>query len=212
MNIKADGTVPTTASDGLNPVDIRPTQIYSYPLNIPAATATFSRLGVFPSPSTIIASTQLIPSNSIRRMAFNLALTEFGTGNFDLQTEVYYFIEPTVTSQATVTNSIATGATALPILPTAVPTPTISPSPTQQPSPTPTPTPTPTPGLTPSPTPITPAAVLGISPGMLAIDGLRIDDWPYGSPNRRGFPYQELYPAGRIKRGYDDDKWSRMWD
>src|SRR5258706_14499429 len=103
-------------------------------------------------------------------MAFNLAQTELGTGNFDLQSEVYYVIRPTVVNPPAGTISLATGATGLPILPTASPTPTpsVTPTPTPMPTATPTPSPTPTPGATPSPTPVTPAAVLGLSPGMLA--------------------------------------------
>jgi len=34
LNIRADGTIPTTAADGLNPDPSRPAQIYSYPLNV----------------------------------------------------------------------------------------------------------------------------------------------------------------------------------
>ncbi|CAN5529026.1 hypothetical protein BH10ACI3_BH10ACI3_03670 [soil metagenome] len=188
MNIKADGTIPTVASDGLNPNEIRPSQIYSYPLNVAPAMATFTRLAVFPSPTSFIASTQLFPSNSIKRMAFNLALSELGTGNFDLQSEVYYFLQPTVSGQSTVTISLATGASGLPILrttpsptgtptatPTATPTNTPTNTPTATPTATPTPTPTgsptttPTPTASPTATPVTPAAVRGISPGMLAI-------------------------------------------
>ena len=176
MNIKADGTVPTTSSDGLNDDAIRPTQLYSYPLNVPAASATFSRLAKFPSSTNFLASTQLLPSNSSQRMAFNLALTELGTGNQDLQSEVYYFLKPTSTSTPAVTINLATGASGLPILPSASPTPvptppTPTPTPTPTATPTPTPSPTPDPSVTPTPTPtpVTPAAVFGISPGMLAI-------------------------------------------
>ena len=44
LNIKPDGTIPTNVFDGLNPNEVRPSQIYSYPLNLPVATATFTRL------------------------------------------------------------------------------------------------------------------------------------------------------------------------
>lgn len=104
-------------------------------------------------------------------MAANIALTEFGTGNPDLQSETYYFLLPTVASETTVATNFFTGASKLPILFTASPTPTPTgtptPTPTVSPTPTPTPTPSPTPTgtPTPTPTPVTPAAVLGISPG-----------------------------------------------
>jgi hypothetical protein len=175
MNIKPDGTIPAVAADGLNPNEVRPAQIYSYPLNVPAATAIFTRLAKFPSPNIFIASTQLFPSNSQQRMAFNLPLTELGTGNLDLQSEVFYFIRPTVTNQTPVSINLATGASRLPVSPSPVPTPTPTPTPSPTPTPTPTPTPSPSPSPTatpspsPTPTPVTPPAVHGISPGMLAI-------------------------------------------
>ncbi len=83
LNIIPAGTIAAVNDDGLNTNTVRPTQIYSYPLNIPAATATFTRLTKFPTPSFFLASTQPIPSNSLNRMSFTLALTEVGTGNFD---------------------------------------------------------------------------------------------------------------------------------
>ena len=154
-NIKADGTVPTTASDGLNPDVARPVQIYYVPIATPF---TFTRITKFPAPSNFLASTQPFPTNTTGRLVFNLALTELGTGNTDLQSEGYYLIDPTVTGTTTTDVNFATGATALPITHTNGPTPT----PTQQPSPTPTPTPTPNP-------PVTPASVTGMSPGMLTL-------------------------------------------
>ncbi len=175
MNIKADGTVAATASDGLNPNEVRPAQIYSYPLNIPAATASFTRLANFPTPTSFLASTQLLPSNSLQRMSFNIAVVEFGTGNPDGQSEAYYYLKPPVVAEVNATINLATGASLLPILPTATPSPTPTPTPTGTPTPTPTATPTPTPSPTPTgsptptPPPVTPAAVLGISHGMLAV-------------------------------------------
>jgi hypothetical protein len=178
LNIKADGTVPATASEGLNPNAVRPAQIYSYPLGTPPATATFTRLAKFPSPNAFIASTQIIPSDSVQRMTFNFALTELGTRNRDLQSEVYYFLKPTVIQETTVAINVFTGATRLPIAQapspsptptTPTPTPTATPTPTPTPTPTATPTPNPSVTPTPTPTPQTPAQVKGISPGMLAI-------------------------------------------
>lgn len=152
LNIIPAGTVAANNDDGLNPNSARPAQIYSYPLN---ATPTFTRLTKFPTPRTLLASTQPIPSNSRSRMTFNLALTEVGTGNFDLASEVYYFLLPNVISQTTASLSFATGASRIPV--------------SNSPVPTPSPTPTPSPLPSPSPTPQTPSAVQGISPGMLAI-------------------------------------------
>lgn len=158
LNIKADGTVPATAADGLNPDAARPVQLYSYPL--PAATAnTFTRLTNFPAPSGFLGLTQPITSDRLNRMTFNLAFTEIGTGNSDLQTEAYYFLLPTIASPQTGTFAFATGASRLSV--------------TATPSPTNTPTPTPTPSAT--PTPQTPATVLGVSPGMLTYVTLTSD-------------------------------------
>lgn len=186
LNIKPDGTVATTASDGLNNNEIRPVQVYSYPLNVAASTATFKRLGKFPDPQNFIASTQLLPSNSSRRIAFNIALTEFGTGNDDTQSEVYYLLQPNAAATTAVTTNFFTGASRLPILFTASPTPTPTgtptPTPTRTPTPTPTASPSPSPSPsgspTPTPTPVTPAAVLGMAPGMLVIMEYTATDVP----------------------------------
>ena len=162
QNILANGTVAPDNNTGLNPEVARPTQIYSYPLNVPAASATFTRLTKFPTPNVFIAATQPLTSNSIRRMAFNLALTEIGTGNTDLQSEAFYFLLPLQTSSTTNANlTFATGASRIPVSASPVPTPTA------------TPTPSPTPTV--SPTPVTPPAVQGVSPGMLVIFILPLD-------------------------------------
>src|SRR5207247_8692050 len=77
MNIAPDGTIPTDPTLGLNNDIVRPSQIYSYPIEVPPppATAVFTRLAKFPPSFALLASTQLLPSNSQKRMAFNLALT-----------------------------------------------------------------------------------------------------------------------------------------
>ncbi|HXG83799.1 MAG TPA: hypothetical protein VNI84_07215 [Pyrinomonadaceae bacterium] len=151
LNFRPDGTIPTTEADGLNPNAARPVQIYSYPINAAPATATFTRLTRFPTPSGFLGLTQPITSNSLNRMAFNLAFTEVGTGNTDLQTEAFYFLLPVATTTSAAAFNFTTGASRLSVSAT--------------PSPTTTPTPTPTPSVT--PTPQTPSAVLGVSPGML---------------------------------------------
>lgn len=160
MNIKADGTIPTNQDDGLNPNPARPVQIYSAPLL--STGRTFTRLTKFPTPVSLIASTQAITSNTVKRMVFNLALTEQGTGNFDLLAEVFYLLQKDVNFQTGGRFTLFTGATRQTVSPSPVPTP----SPTATPTPTPTPTTTPSP--TPTPTPQTPVAVQGVSPGMLA--------------------------------------------
>ncbi|HEX8638855.1 MAG TPA: hypothetical protein VF692_12380 [Pyrinomonadaceae bacterium] len=150
LNITSAGTVPATQSDGLNPNAARPAQIYSYLLGVsPGATAAgFVRLTNLPTPNSFLASIQPIASNSVRRIVFNLALTEPGTGNPDLFSEVFYLIKPNAVSQpAAATASLATGASRIPVTASPVPTPSASPSPTPQ----------------------TPSAVQGLAPGMLAL-------------------------------------------
>lgn len=172
MNIKADGTIPSNPDEGLNNNVVRPAQIYSFPLNVPAANAVFTRLAKFPPSVALIASTQLLPSNTQQRMAFNLALTELGSGNFDLASEVFYFLRPTVANQAPFSGQFITGASGRPVSMTPVPTPppaTPSPQPTPTPSPSPTASPTGTPTATPTPPQVTPPAVFGLAPGMSAI-------------------------------------------
>lgn len=152
LNLAPNGTIPTTATDGLNSVAARPVQIYSYPITA-ASAAIFTRLTTFPAPSGFLGLTQPIASNTVNRMTFNLAFTEIGTGNTDLQTEAFYFLLPVVATTSTATFNFSTGASRLAI--------SASPSPT----PTTTPSPTPTPSAT--PTPQTPSTVLGVSPGLL---------------------------------------------
>lgn len=150
QNINAAGAIPSNQDDGLNTGAARPAQIYSHLLNVSAgaAPAGFVRLTNLPAPTAFLASTQAIPSNSVRRIIFNLALTEPGTGNPDLFSEVYYLIKPDAISQpAMATTSLATGASRIPVSASPVPTPTASPSPTPQ----------------------TPSAVQGLAPGMLAL-------------------------------------------
>jgi uncharacterized protein (TIGR03437 family) len=161
LNIKPDGTIPSTASEGLNPDAARPTQIYSYQLSLPATTAIFTRLTKLPA-GTFIASVQPYPSNTQRRISFSMSQVEPGTGNFDLQTETFYLLTPVATATTPANLSFATGASAIPV--------TASPVPSPSPTATPTGTPTPTPSVT--PTPVTPPAVQGLSIGMLAIVNL----------------------------------------
>ncbi|MDQ3801184.1 MAG: hypothetical protein M3384_17320 [Acidobacteriota bacterium] len=165
LNINAAGTIPSTASEGLNPDSQRPTQVYSYQLNLPPAAARFTRLTRLPAGS-VITSVQPYASNTQRRISFSMSQVEPGTGNYDLQTETFYLLTPEATTTTPANLTFATGASAIPV--TASPVP--SPSPTATPNPTPTPTGSPTPTAT--PTPQTPPAVQGLAPGMLAIVNL----------------------------------------
>jgi hypothetical protein len=166
MNIKSDGTIPTNADDGLNNNSARPAQLYSFLLNVSADAdpSKFVRLTKLPTPFNFLSSIQPIPSNSVQRMAFNLSNTEFGTGNSDLASEVYYYLLPNLNPQQSAASfNFSTGASRIAVSASPVPTP----SPTATPTATPTPSPSATP--TPTPTPQQPPAVQGVSPGMLAI-------------------------------------------
>lgn len=170
MNIRgSDGTIPANADEGLNNISSRPAQIYSTDLTpqpappAPRIVRSFTRLGKLPSPALSLAFIQPLPTNSLRRMTFNLSQVEIGTGNSDTSAEVYYFIKPNVTRDTVSSFSFSTGASRLAVSPSPVP------SPTATPTPSPTPTPTVTPSPTPTPTPSTPPAVQGVAPGMLAI-------------------------------------------
>ncbi len=182
LNIKSDGTVPSTAADGLNDIAGRPMQIYSLPLPTPVTlpsrpATTFTRLTKFPIPSSVFPRVAAMPAGTADRIAFSMAFTEIGTGNFDLNNEGFYLLNDNSPLQAPASVGFATGASRMPVSLTAVPSPT--PVPTATPAATPTPTPTPTPSPTasptgsptpvPTPTPITPSGVQGISPGMLVI-------------------------------------------
>ncbi len=48
LNFKPDGTVPTDSTQGLNNFPNRPVQFFSYPIDIPQASATFTRISKFP--------------------------------------------------------------------------------------------------------------------------------------------------------------------
>ncbi len=167
MNIRADGTIPTNNDDGLNPLSARPPQVYSYPLNVLPTAAIFTRLTKFPASIGLIPTIQALPSNTYRRLAFNMALIEPGTGNFDLLSEVFYLLTPTANAQTPASISYATGASRIPISASPVPTP--SPTATPTPTPTPSPSPSPTGSPSPTPTPVTPPAVQGTSPGSLTL-------------------------------------------
>jgi uncharacterized protein (TIGR03437 family) len=174
LNINSTGAIPTTASEGLNPDTTRPTQIYSYRLFADATVdpvipvGTFTRLTKFAA-GAFLASVQPYASDSQRRIAFNMAQLDPGTGNFDLQTEVFYLLTPVANNVTPANFSFATGASGIPVSASPVPTPSPTATPTATPTPNPTPTPTGSPTPTVTPTPVTPPAVQGLSPGMLAV-------------------------------------------
>jgi uncharacterized protein (TIGR03437 family) len=144
LNLKADATIATTATEGLNPPqpnanDSR-AQLWSVPVgsvntvtrltNNPAAVNT----GLFGPPGL-----QGFASNTRQRLAFSVNRTELGGGNSDNATEGFYLLTPpaTPTSDTSPTVSLFTGASLRAV-------------------------------ASPSPTPA-PPAVGGLAPGMLSI-------------------------------------------
>ena len=101
MNIKPDGTIPSNPDEGLNPNPARNSQIYSILLQVTmgAEPAKFIRLTKLPVPS-VLALIQPLPSNTVERIAFNLALTEVGTGNGDGFSESYYLLSPGIINRS----------------------------------------------------------------------------------------------------------------
>ena len=156
LNFTPAGTVPSTASEGLNPDAARQVQIFSAPLT--GSNAAITRLTRFPT--SALNEAQPYASNTSLRLAFNIP-RELGGGNPDSTSEAFYLLTPIVVTAAQ--------TPVAPVEVTSAFTFTTGASGQVVASPSPTPTPTPTP----SPTPQTPAQVQGLSPGALA--AVRLD-------------------------------------
>jgi uncharacterized protein (TIGR03437 family) len=91
LNFRADGSVPTTAADGLNPNN-RP-QLFSAPVSAPT---TFTRLTDTPAPRVSLGVLQPFVSNTERRIAFSIPNTELGGGNLDNSYEAFYLLVPPI--------------------------------------------------------------------------------------------------------------------
>jgi uncharacterized protein (TIGR03437 family) len=156
VNFKADGTFPTTASDGLNPNNV--TQIFATQVPV-ASSNTFTRLTNTPL-GGLFGVTQPAAASTHRRLAFIQGGAEFGGGNQDSSAEVFFLLSPVDLVESTATISFSTGASNFPI-------PVASPTPTPNATPTPTPTPSPSPTPVASPTPATNA--IGLAAGELGI-------------------------------------------
>jgi hypothetical protein len=132
LNLRPDGTVPTTATDGLN-ADL---SAELYLTQVPVSSSnTFTRLTnvVF---FTSAGGTRAMASESHKRIAFSLGGAELGGSNLDGSTEVYYLLTPIITAQSSGVLSFFTGASQMPVS-AATPLPSPSASPTPTPSPVP---------------------------------------------------------------------------
>lgn len=116
LNFRADGTAPTTATDGLNPNQLA--QVFSTP--VPPATSSFTRLTNTLTSSVSFRLTPF-PSETRARLAFTMEATELGGGNVDGSAEGFYLLTRTGTDITTPTVSYFTGATQRPV---ATPSPT----------------------------------------------------------------------------------------
>ena len=169
LNFNAAGTVPATASEGLNPDATRQVQIFSFPLTQAAGfNATFTRISRFPT--SALSEIQPYTSNTNRRIAFNIP-RELGGGNADSTSEAFYLLTPNSISETQNNLAVFTGASALPVA-------------------TPSPSPTPTPTASPTPTPLT---AQGLSPDMIGVarltsGTLTISQTATGASNARRFP------------------------
>jgi hypothetical protein len=147
LNFRPDGTFPTSqaqASEGIN-TDNSP-EIFLTQIPVTSSN-TFIRLTNMPIFNA--GGTRPIPSETRKRITFNVGFEELGGGNADGSQEVFYLLTPTITAQSAAALSFFTGASNMPV--TAA---------TPAPSPLPSPTPTPSPN---------PGAPFGLAPGELSI-------------------------------------------
>jgi uncharacterized protein (TIGR03437 family) len=106
LNLKADGTVSTVATEGLN--QSTRALIFSAPVD---ALTTVARVTNLATGSFV--AVQPFPADTVRRMALSLR-TEQGGGNADLSNEAFYQLIPVVTSE-TPAPSPTPAATAAPV-------------------------------------------------------------------------------------------------
>jgi uncharacterized protein (TIGR03437 family) len=118
LNFRADGTAPTTATDGLNPGG--GTQIFAAPV---AAPTTFTKLTNTPAPPAFPGpAIQPFPSNTRDRTAFTIVSTELGGLNPDGLAEAFYLLSRQGTDAVGATVTFFTGASERPVT-TPSPTP-----------------------------------------------------------------------------------------
>ena len=104
LNFKADGTAPTTASEGLNPN--QSSQIFATPLSNPT---TFTRLTNTP-PAPTGPQLQPFASDTRERISFSIERVELGGLNPELLAEAFYLLVKSGTNVANPSVSFFTGA------------------------------------------------------------------------------------------------------
>ena len=116
LNLRPDGTVSTSTTEGLNTNNRA--QIFSAPVG---ALTTVSRVSNLNTGS--FSAVQPFPADTIRRLALSLCI-ERCTGIGDPLNESFYQLIPVATGEATGTVSFATGASNRPVVgPSPAPTP-----------------------------------------------------------------------------------------
>src|SRR6266404_2039395 len=130
LNFTSAGTVPATATDGLNPNGR--VQLFAVAVTPPGTANFFQRLTDTPAPgATVVPQIQAYASNSLRRIAFTVRELEFGGGNADLSFEGYYMLVPPNTGEVAASPSpvrFFTGASNSLVV---GPSPATSPSPSE---------------------------------------------------------------------------------
>ncbi|MBC8029298.1 MAG: PD40 domain-containing protein [Pyrinomonadaceae bacterium] len=131
QNIKPDGTLLAFGDTaGLNPTN----QPQLFVTQLPVGSGnTFARLTT--NPIGAFAGLRPLGSDTIKRIAFSLGGTEFGTGNSDLSTEAFYLLTPSVLPPD------SSAALSFFAKPSTFPVAAATPAPSPSPSPTPLPTP-----------------------------------------------------------------------
>jgi len=114
LNFKADGSVPSTTAEGINPN--QSTQIFSTPRSNPT---TFTRLTN--TPSVFGPAMQPFTSDTRERMAFSLQLVELGGLNTELLSEAFYLLVKPGTNTANTTVTFFTGANGRQVVSTPTP-------------------------------------------------------------------------------------------
>jgi uncharacterized protein (TIGR03437 family) len=112
LNFSSTGTLPTTATEGLNPPvgGVSRPQIFSVPVSAPSTVRILTN-----NPSTNGASLQPFVAQTEQRIAFSLANTELGGGNSDNSAEAFYLLTPASANDTGGALSFFTGASRRPV-------------------------------------------------------------------------------------------------
>jgi uncharacterized protein (TIGR03437 family) len=113
LNFRADGTLSTTTTEGLNPTvgGLNRPQIFSVPVSSPNSFRILTNM-----PVTNGATLQPFVAQTQQRISFSLANTELGGGNSDNSNEAFYLLTPPTATDTNGTVSFFTGASLRPVV------------------------------------------------------------------------------------------------